>query len=57
MIVYCITMHICKYTIFTTGLQNDHKSIMKLIEEKVHQLHEEACNKQNVQTNEHKLRF
>ena len=35
---------------FTTGLQNDHKSIMKLIEEKIHQLHEEARNKQNVQT-------
>ena len=25
---------------------------MKLIEEKIHQLHEEACNKQNSQTNE-----
>ena len=36
---------------FTTGLQNDHKSIMKLIEEKIYQLHEEARNKQNIQTN------
>ena len=27
------------------GLQNDHKSIMKLIEEKIHQLHEEARRK------------
>ena len=34
-----------------TGLQNDHKSIMKLIEDKIHQLHEEAHNKQNTQMN------
>ena len=46
--VFCNYIFIC---VFTTGLQNDHKSIMKLIEEKIHQLHEEARNKQNVQTN------
>jgi len=28
--------------VICAGLQNDHKSIMKLIEEKIHQLHEEA---------------
>ena len=38
-----------------TGLQNDHKSIMKLIEEKIHQLHEESRNKQNTQMNKSKL--
>ena len=38
-----------------TGLENDHKSIMKLIEEKIHQLHEEARNKQNTQMNKSKL--
>ena len=37
--------------VFTAGLQNDHKSIMKLIEEKIHQLHEEARNKQSTQMN------
>ena len=36
---------------YATGLQNDHKSIMKLIEEKIHQLHEEARNKQNTHKN------
>ena len=46
--IFCNYIFIC---VFTTGLQNDHKSIMKLIEEKIHQLHEEARNKQNVQTN------
>ena len=30
------------HSVIFTGLQNDHKSIMKLIEEKIHQLHEEA---------------
>jgi len=29
-------------SVIYSGLQNDHKSIMKLIEEKIHQLHEEA---------------
>ena len=50
MLHYYIHMYFV-ISVFTTGLQNDHKSIMKLIEEKIHQLHEEARNKQNVQTN------
>ena len=41
----------CNCIVFAIGLQNDHKSIMKLIEEKIHQLHEEARNKQNKQMN------
>ena len=44
---FVIVFYFCIYYI---GLQNDHKSIMKLIEEKIHQLHEEARNKQNAQT-------
>ena len=46
----------CFNYVFTAGLQNDHKSIMKLIKEKIHQLHEEARNKQNSQTNEGEMR-